>query len=34
MTMEGTMAKAWHLMQRPQGMPFPQDFALRDFELP
>lgn len=28
------MAKAWHLMQRPQGMPVPQDFALRDFELP
>lgn len=28
------MAKAWHLMQRPQGMPTPQDFALKDFALP
>jgi NADPH-dependent curcumin reductase CurA len=28
------MAKAWHLMQRPQGMPVPGDFALKDFELP
>ena len=28
------MAKAWHLMQRPQGMPVPGDFALKDYELP
>ena len=28
------MAKAWHLMQRPQGTPVPGDFALKDFELP
>ena len=28
------MARAWHLMQRPQGMPVPGDFALKDFELP
>jgi NADPH-dependent curcumin reductase CurA len=28
------MAKAWHLMQRPRGMPTPEDFALKDFELP
>jgi NADPH-dependent curcumin reductase CurA len=28
------MARAWHLMQRPKGMPVPEDFALKDFELP
>jgi len=28
------MARAWHLMQRPQGMPVPGDFALKDFGLP
>jgi NADPH-dependent curcumin reductase CurA len=28
------MAKAWHLMRRPQGMPVPADFALKDYELP
>lgn len=28
------MARAWHLMQRPQGMPIPKDFALKDFQLP
>lgn len=28
------MAKAWHLMQRPNGMPTPADFALKDYALP
>ncbi len=28
------MARAWHLMQRPQGMPIPGNFALKEFELP
>ena len=28
------MARAWHLMQRPKGMPIPADFALKDIELP
>jgi NADPH-dependent curcumin reductase CurA len=28
------MAKAWHLMRRPQGMPVMEDFALKDVELP
>lgn len=28
------MAKAWHLMQRPKGTPVPEDFALKDYELP
>jgi hypothetical protein len=28
------MAKAWHLMRRPQGMPVAQDFALKDYPLP
>ncbi len=28
------MARAWHLMQRPQGMPVPGDFALKEFALP
>lgn len=27
------MAKAWHLMRRPQGMPVMEDFALKDLEL-
>jgi hypothetical protein len=27
------MAKAWHLMRRPQGMPVMDDFALKDIEL-
>jgi len=28
------MAKAWHLMRRPQGMPVMADFALKEVELP
>jgi NADPH-dependent curcumin reductase CurA len=28
------MAKAWHLMQRPKGMPVPEDFALKEVALP
>ena len=28
------MARAWHLMRRPQGMPVPEDFALKEFALP
>jgi NADPH-dependent curcumin reductase CurA len=28
------MAKAWHLMRRPQGMPVMADFALKDLDLP
>ena len=28
------MAKAWHLMRRPQGMPVVEDFALKDQQLP
>src|SRR5688500_8206458 len=28
------MAKAWHLMQWPKGMPVPADFALKEVELP
>ena len=28
------MAKAWHLMRRPQGTPVPEDFALKSFDLP
>ena len=28
------MAKAWHLMRRPQGMPVPEDFALKEVTLP
>jgi NADPH-dependent curcumin reductase CurA len=28
------MAKAWHLMRRPQGMPVMADFALKDIDLP
>ncbi|WP_294120624.1 NADP-dependent oxidoreductase [Sphingomonas sp.] len=26
------MARAWHLMRRPNGMPVPEDFALKDFD--
>ncbi len=28
------MARAWHLMRRPQGVPVPEDFALKDYALP
>src|SRR5687767_4408247 len=28
------MAKAWHLMERPRGMPGPENFALKDYPLP
>ena len=28
------MARAWHLMNRPQGLPTDADFALKDIELP
>ena len=28
------MAKAWHLTRRPQGMPVPEDFALKELQLP
>ena len=28
------MAKAWHLMRRPNGMPVSDDFALKDYALP
>ncbi|MEQ7874643.1 NADP-dependent oxidoreductase [Sphingomonas sp. ASV193] len=28
------MAKAWHLIRRPNGMPVPDDFAFRDIDLP
>jgi NADPH-dependent curcumin reductase CurA len=28
------MARAWHLMQRPQGTPVPANFALKEFQLP
>jgi len=28
------MAQAWHLMRRPQGIPVPEDFALKDIVLP
>jgi NADPH-dependent curcumin reductase CurA len=28
------MAQAWHLMRRPNGMPVPDDFALKSFDLP
>ena len=28
------MARAWHLMQRPNGMPVPDDFALKEVQLP
>jgi hypothetical protein len=28
------MAKAWHLMRRPQGTPVPEDFALKEYRPP
>ncbi|HEY5458545.1 MAG TPA: NADP-dependent oxidoreductase [Sphingomicrobium sp.] len=28
------MARAWHLMRRPNGIPVEQDFALKDYDLP
>ena len=28
------MARAWHLMRRPDGMPVMEDFALKDYALP
>jgi NADPH-dependent curcumin reductase CurA len=28
------MAQAWHLMRRPNGMPVPDDFTLKTFDLP
>ena len=28
------MAKAWHLMRRPQGTPVPEDFELKDHQPP
>ncbi len=28
------MARAWHLMRRPEGMPVMDDFALKEFALP
>ena len=28
------MARAWHLMRRPSGMPVAQNFALKDVDLP
>jgi hypothetical protein len=28
------MARAWHLMHRPEGMPTDSDFALKEFDLP
>jgi NADPH-dependent curcumin reductase CurA len=28
------MARAWHLVKRPQGLPTDEDFALRDIDLP
>src|SRR3954468_6327330 len=28
------MARAWHLMSRPQGLPTKNDFALKDIDLP
>lgn len=28
------MARAWHLMRRPEGLPAPADFELKAFELP
>jgi len=27
------MAKAWHLVRRPNGMPVAEDFALRDLPV-
>jgi NADPH-dependent curcumin reductase CurA len=31
---ETDMARAWHLMSRPQGLPTQDNFALKDVELP
>ncbi len=28
------MARAWHLMRRPNGLPVKEDFALKDYALP
>ena len=28
------MARAWHLMSRPQGTPTHENFALKDINLP
>ena len=28
------MARAWHLMSRPQGLPKEENFALKEIELP
>jgi hypothetical protein len=28
------MARAWHLINRPQGLPKKEDFALKEFDLP
>ena len=28
------MARAWHLMSRPQGLPTPDNFALKQVDLP
>jgi len=28
------MARAWHLMSRPQGLPTDENFALKDVDLP
>src|SRR5688572_30222761 len=28
------MARAWHLMSRPQGLPTDENFALKEIELP
>ena len=28
------MPRAWHLMSRPEGMPTPENFAIREHELP
>jgi hypothetical protein len=31
---EDDVARAWHLMSRPQGMPTADNFALKDYQLP
>jgi NADPH-dependent curcumin reductase CurA len=31
---EGSMARAWHLVSRPEALPTSDNFALRDIELP
>ena len=28
------MARAWHLMSRPQGLPTDENFALKEIDLP